>query len=107
MAPALPPGAFVAVRAPAGALAIGMVVVVKRVEGREDVKRIVAGPGDHFTLANGTVLALGPGEYGVVGDNRGASTDSRHYGPIAREEIVAVVRVCYWPPRAWKRFKKG
>jgi signal peptidase I len=106
MEPTLPGGAFLAVKATEGALAVGSVVVVQRPGGREDVKRIVAAPREHFTLANGTDVTLGPEQYAVVGDNRAASTDSRHYGPVSRDEIVAVARVCYWPPRAWKWLKQ-
>ena len=107
MEPALPAGALLAVTAPAAALEVGMVVVVKRAEGREDVKRIVAGPGDRFTLANGKDVTLGQEEFAVAGDNRAASTDSRQHGPVNRDAIVAVARFCYWPPRAWKRFARS
>ena len=107
MEPTLPIGAFLAVKAPAAALAVGMVVVVKRPEGREDVKRIVAGPGARFELTDGTEITLGPDEFAIVGDNRSASTDSRQHGAVTRDEIVAVARFCYWPPRAWKRFRTG
>ena len=78
-----------------------MVVVVRRPDGSEHLKRMVATPGERFEGA-----LLGDGEYAVAGDNRNASTDSRHYGPVRRDEIVAVARFCYWPPRAWRFFRK-
>ena len=105
MEPALPAGALVAVRSPDSTLAVGTVVVVRGSDGREDVKRIAAGPGDRFTTANGTDVVLDRDEFAVVGDNALASTDSRHHGPVRRDQIVAVARFCYWPPRAWKRFR--
>jgi hypothetical protein len=105
MEPTLPPRALLAVRPATDNLAIGSVVVVRRPGGREDVKRLVAGPGQRFTLADGTDLTLGPDEFAVVGDNLAASTDSRHKGPVKKDEIVAVARVCYWPPRAWRWFR--
>ena len=105
MEPTLPAGAFLAVSTATTDLRVGTIVVVRREGGREDVKRIAAGPGEHFVLANGADLTLGPGEYAVIGDNAVASTDSRHYGPVTRDEILDVARFCYWPPRAWTWFR--
>ncbi|MEE8363694.1 MAG: S26 family signal peptidase, partial [Dehalococcoidia bacterium] len=34
---------------------------------------------------------LAPGEYVVLGDNRAASTDSRDYGPVSRDDIIGPV----------------
>jgi signal peptidase I len=107
MEPTLPPRALLAVRLAAGDLTIGSVVVVRRPGGREDVKRIVAGPGQPFSLASGSEITLGEEEFAVVGDNLAASTDSRHDGPVTKNEIVAVARFCYWPPRAWRWFRRG
>ncbi len=107
MEPTLPAGALLAVTAATTDLIVGTVIVVRRPEGREDVKRIVAGPGEIFVLANGTDLRLGPDEYAVAGDNLALSTDSRQYGPVTRDQIVAVARACYWPPRAWKWFRRS
>ena len=106
MEPTLPAGALLAVITATDDLTVGTVVVVRRPEGREDVKRIVAGPGESFTLADGTDLTLERDEYAVAGDNPPLSTDSRQYGPVTRDQIVAVARLCYWPPRAWKSFRK-
>jgi len=40
----------------------------------------------------------GPDEYFLMGDNRGESTDSRYYGPVAGESIRARVWYRCWPP---------
>jgi len=106
MAPTLPAGALVAVAPLRRAPGLGAIVVVRRPDGTEHLKRIVALPGDGFVTL-GRSIVLGPAEYAVAGDNRSASTDSRQYGPVPREEIVAIARVCYWPPRAWRRLPKG
>jgi type IV secretory pathway protease TraF len=106
MMPTLPPGALVAVSPSRRAPGLGSIVVVRRPDGTEHLKRIVALPGDGFVTLRGRVL-LGSQEYAVAGDNRSASTDSRHYGAVRREEIVAVARLCYWPPSAWRLLPVG
>jgi signal peptidase I len=83
------------------------------------VKRIVAGPGDRVAIAGGRVVRNGrrvrepytqacsgdacdlprpivvpAGDYLILGDNRGASDDSRFFGPIPRGWIVGRVERC-------------
>ena len=84
------------------------------------VKRIVAGPGDLVALVDGhavvngvalsepTIAACGgdpdcsypvavrvpAGQYFVLGDNRGASDDSRFWGPVPAASILGVVVRC-------------
>lgn len=81
------------------------------------LKRIVAGPGDRVAIHHGRVsrngrmakeafvrpchpkddcnfprtFTVAPGRYYVLGDNRGASADSRYWGPVARHAIVGRV----------------
>lgn len=40
---------------------------------------------------------LGPDEYFIVGDNRIASIDSRHWGPVSRADLIGRVAFRYWP----------
>jgi signal peptidase I len=89
------------------------------------IKRIVAGPGDRLRIkeghpvVNGTAaeedfvrpckglgacdlpeeVVVPPGHYFMMGDNRGASDDSRYWGPVPREWIIGQAFVTYWPPK--------
>jgi signal peptidase I len=89
------------------------------------IKRVVAAPGDVITIENGHVIRNGqretdrytrpcfPGEVActftspirvpremwfVMGDNRGASDDSRFWGPVPASWIIGDAFVTYWPP---------
>ena len=89
------------------------------------IKRIVAGPGDKITVEDGHVVRngkrqsepfaepCGGGEgcdlstpitvpkdhYFMMGDNRGASDDSRFWGPVPRDWIIGNAFATYWPPK--------
>jgi signal peptidase I len=89
------------------------------------IKRIVAGPGDRFSVRNGHPVVNGvvnsdesyilpcqgtgacnlpeeitipPDHYFMMGDNRGSSDDSRFWGPIPRDWIIGKAFATYWPP---------
>ena len=88
------------------------------------IKRIVAGPGDTLSVKNGHPVVNGevaqedfirpcggggpcnldkqitipPDHYFMMGDNRGASDDSRFWGPVPRDWIIGQAFVTYWPP---------
>lgn len=40
-----------------------------------------------------------PAGWELRGDNPGESTDSRHFGPVPAEDVLARVVWRYWPPR--------
>jgi signal peptidase I len=89
------------------------------------IKRIVAGPGDTVAIVEGHVIRNGkrqnepfiqpctggeecnfptpikipPNHYFMMGDNRGASDDSRYWGPVPREWIIGNAFATYWPPK--------
>ncbi len=94
MAPTLLPGDW-ALAAGAARLARGDVVVVEHPgrPGYEMVKRLMAVPGDRV----GGDRVLAPDEYWVEGDHATASSDSRHFGPVRRDELTEKVLLIYWP----------
>ncbi len=100
----------------------GDIVVIRMPERGPEllIKRVIALPGETIEIQNGQVLINGTvidepyltqptrGSYGpttiregyvfVMGDNRGASNDSRVFGPIELERVVGRAWVSYWPP---------
>jgi nickel-type superoxide dismutase maturation protease len=68
--------------------------------GYEMVKRITGLPNERV----GERL-LGDDEYWVEGDREDASTDSRHFGPVLRDQVKAKVLLVYWPKERRHRIK--
>ena len=92
MAPTLRPGDWL-VATRGGEIHRGDVVVLRQPGGELDlVKRVAALPGQQWEDR-----ILGSNEFLVMGDNPGASTDGRKFGPVPREAIEGVVRFRYWP----------
>lgn len=58
------------------------------------------------TSWDGTVK-LGPDEIFVMGDNRGASADSRVFGPVKLNEVVGRAALRIWPPSALGGLRGG
>ncbi|MEI2701045.1 MAG: signal peptidase I [Baekduia sp.] len=98
----------------------------KPVSERSDeyfIKRIVAGPGDTVFVRNGHAFVNGKrqadgfttpcgagagcnleepirvpaGHWFMMGDNRGASDDSRFWGPVPTDWIIGPAFATYWP----------
>ncbi len=66
----------------------GDVVVIQHPKGprKRLLKRVIGIPGDRVEG-----IELGPGEYFVLGDNKGKSEDSRHFGVVKRSQILGKV----------------
>jgi signal peptidase I len=89
------------------------------------IKRVVALPGDSLEIRNGIPIVNGepvtgdweirpcrgiggcdfpkpitipPDHYFMMGDNRGASDDSRYWGPVPRDWLIGTAFATYWPP---------
>jgi signal peptidase I len=63
--------------------------------GEVVVKRIVGFPGDLMDTRAGR-LVVPAGCYFVVGDNRGDSHDSRHWGPLPAHLVLGRARLILW-----------
>lgn len=87
MEPALPAGSLVIVQPldAATTLRAGDIVVARRPDRPEleVIKRI------HSIDAAGTIF--------LIGDNRRASSDSRDFGALTRDQVLGRVRWRYWP----------
>lgn len=97
----------------------GDVVVFQAPERKVDfIKRIIGLPGEEVKVENGMIfidgqkvaehyeaqttegslkLTVPRDEYFVLGDNRGASSDSRSFGTIKKKTIRGKVWLVYWP----------
>ncbi len=109
----------------------GEVVVFKfpRNPSQRYIKRIIALPGEEVEIAEGKIkingeildereylspdiqtegavqLKLRKNEYFVLGDNRYASSDSRRWGVLPRENIIGRVFLRLWPITAFAKFE--
>ena len=89
------------------------------------IKRVVGMPGDRISIRDGHVIRNGkpvsepyvepcgggascnfpktitipPGDYFMMGDNRGVSDDSRFWGPVPDKWVIGVAFFTYWPPK--------
>ncbi len=97
------PGSVVVVREPAtGILAIKRVAV--RGRGRSGGR---VAPASGAALPDGAARALGPREAWLLGDASDGSIDSRTYGPLDADDLVARAWLRYGPPGRIGRLDHG
>jgi signal peptidase I len=91
------------------------------------IKRVVGLPGDRLSVRRGRVyidgepqrepfinpdaqcalcnmpdeIVIPKGQYYMMGDNRGASADSREWGPVPKDNMIGDAFATYWPPSKW------
>ena len=103
-----------------GSLSQGDVVIAQiEINGRTEniIKRVAAVPEDHLIITGDTLfingvlqdwpflvgnnifvdIILGTGEYFLLGDNTAISSDSRHFGPVTRQQISSRILLRYFP----------
>jgi len=87
----------------------GSIVVVREPDtGLLAIKRVAAGGrrrGGSVALASGDVHALGSREAWLLGDDADGSIDSRRYGPLDADDLVARAWFRYGPLRRFGRLR--
>lgn len=100
-------------------------VAVDQTSDQTFIKRVVGVGGDRIAIRDGHVVRNGrlqresfinacgadgygcnfpreitvpEGGYYMLGDNRGASDDSRYWGPITKDQVIGTAFATYWPP---------
>ena len=97
MEPTLSPGEYLLVNRLAyikNPIKHGDIVVASFGNGSNDVrlvKRVTAVAGETAQMADGKQIRLGADQLFLEGDNSLASTDSRVYGPVTRNQIIGRV----------------
>ena len=64
--------------------------------GRALIKRVVGLPHEQIAL-QGLSWPLRADQFFLLGDSPQHSTDSRHFGPVSRAELIGPVRARLWP----------
>jgi nickel-type superoxide dismutase maturation protease len=101
MVPTLMPGDW-ALTSSTRRVRVGDVMVVEHPgrPGYEMVKRVAAVPGRSVGER-----VLGADEFWVEGDRADASSDSRQFGPVRRDQLKARVLLVYWPKERRRRIR--
>src|SRR3972149_6433958 len=78
--------------------------VYEETNGDAKYKIFIAQPSHDQTSPDFAKITVPEYHCFVLGDNRGFSRDSRHFGPIPLATIVGRADYIYWPAKDWTRF---
>jgi signal peptidase I len=82
----------------------GEVVVAQWFSPPTIVKRVIAAPGERLPVGIDDEPGVMPeGKYLLAGEDSGLPLRRRLFGPVARTQIEARVRLVLWPCWRWRR----
>lgn len=67
--------------------------------GRLQRESFINACGDGFGCNFPTTITVPNGSFYMMGDNRGASDDSRYWGPVTKDQLIGTAFATYWPPK--------
>jgi signal peptidase I len=67
--------------------------------GRPQRESFITPCGNGFGCNFPGTITVPDGSFYMMGDNRGASDDSRYWGPVTKSALIGTAFATYWPPK--------